>query len=140
MPVRVRVSSSVLIIVNIFCKLKYLLYICIKYPEIAVNGNLRCDKTQLSLTCRPVQMDRYHCNGAIEMQRVRVLLWIQIKGAHTSENDANAHCCGHLPMKNMLGSSRGLGLRIFIPATRIRIPYRVPKREEQTAICVFSGD
>ena len=25
----------------------------------------------------------------------------------------------------MVGSSRGLGLRIFIPATRIRIPYRV---------------
>ena len=29
------------------------------------------------------------------------------------------------PQNNMLGSSRGLGLRIFIPATRIRIPYRV---------------
>ena len=27
----------------------------------------------------------------------------------------------------MLGSSRGLGLRIFIPATRIRIPYALLK-------------
>ena len=35
---------------------------------------------------------------------------------------------------NKLGSSRGLGLRIFIPATRIRIPYRVPNVENVTAI------
>ena len=62
-------------------------------------GNCVVLKTQPRLFRDLFVMDRYHINGLIEITGVRFPLWTQIKGAHVSENDANAHCYGHLPVR-----------------------------------------